>query len=85
MNSGNSDINRYQAIRDDLIIIYSNYPIFNEKKDLIGRVAVFRDLSGIDTVTADMQTLKSLKKTQIMMQAILRSTQDAVSIVDEMA
>ena len=83
MKSKNSDINRYQAIRDNLVIVYSNYPIFNDKKEVVGGVAVFRDLSGVDTVPTDVQTLKSLKEAQIMMRAILDSTQDAVSIVDE--
>jgi PAS domain S-box-containing protein len=83
MKSKISDINRYQAIRDNLVIVYSNYPIFNEKKEVIAGVAVFRDLSGIDAVPTDVQTLKSLKETQIMMRAILDSTQDAVSVVDE--
>ena len=83
MKSKISDINRYQAIRDNLVIVYSNYPIFNEKKEVIGGVAVFRDLSGIDSVPTDVQTLKALKETQIMMRAILDSTQDAVSVVNE--
>ncbi len=83
MKSKTSDVNRYQAIRDNLIIIYSNYPVYNEKKEVIGGVAIFRDLSGIDAVPTDVQTLKSLKETQIMMRAVLDSTQDAVSVVDE--
>jgi PAS domain S-box-containing protein len=83
MESGHSSINRYQAIRDNLIILYSNYPIFNERKEVVGGVAIFRDMSGVDTIPTDIQTLKSLKETQLMLRAILNTTKDAVSVVDE--
>jgi PAS domain S-box-containing protein len=83
MKTRSADINRYQALTEDTIIIYSNFPIFDYRKHVIGGIAVFRDLSGIDAVPADLHTMKSLKETQIMMRAIMDSTQDAVSIVDE--
>lgn len=72
--------NRRQIIRADRTIITTRVPMFSGEK-LIGALAVFRDITDIVNMAEEVTNLKSV---QTMLEAIINSSDDAISVVDEL-
>ena len=73
-----SEIDQKQIV-GEATIITSRLPIM-EKEKIIGAVAIFRDLSRIQELADELTNLREIKS---MFKAIINSTQDAISVVDE--
>ncbi len=59
-------------------IVTSRYPII-DGDGVVGAVAVFRDISAVQRLAEEVTNLREVR---IMYEAIFRSTQDAISVVD---
>jgi PAS domain S-box-containing protein len=79
LETGNAELNREQPL-GDIRIITNRMPVKDENGNIIGAVAVFRDISDILELAAQITNLKEM---QIMLEAIFNSTQDAISVVDQ--
>ncbi len=79
LKTGKSELNRKQPL-GDINIITNRMPVKDEKGNIIGAVAVFRDITEILELAEEITNLKEM---QSMFRAIFNSTQDAISVVDQ--
>lgn len=79
LRTGQSEINQLQYLENNQIIT-NRVPVRDEKGIIIGAVAVFRDVTEIQTLAEEVTNLKEMRS---MLEAIINSTQDAISVVDE--
>ncbi len=77
--SGNPELDQKQRL-EDIDIIASRMPVKNKEGKIIGAIAVFRDASEITELASKLTNLDHIKS---MLEAIINSTQDAISVVDE--
>ncbi len=77
--SGNPELDQKQRL-EDVDIIASRMPVKNKEGKIIGAIAVFRDASEITELASKLTNLDHIKS---MLEAIINSTQDAISVVDE--
>lgn len=63
-----------------LKIITTRIPIINEKNIVIGAIAVFKDITEVVNLAEEITNLKEI---QTMLEAIIHSSDDAISVVDE--
>lgn len=80
LKTGEAELNREQALTDELTIITNRMPIFDHGGKIIGAVAVFRDITEVLHLTDQITELKSVRS---MLEAIIHSTEDAISVVDD--
>lgn len=79
LKTGISELNQRQNL-GNTIIITNRMPVKNEKEEVIGAIAVFRDISEVQVLAEEITNLKEM---QAMMAAIFNATQDAISVVDQ--
>jgi PAS domain S-box-containing protein len=79
LETGVAELNREQPLRNTRIIT-NRMPVKDEQGNIIGAVAVFRDISEIRQLA---EQVTNLKEVQSMLEAIFNSTQDAISVVDQ--
>ncbi|NBI07749.1 sigma-54 interaction domain-containing protein [Senegalia massiliensis] len=79
LETGDFELNRKQDL-GNIKIITNRMPVINEKGEIIGAVAVFRDITDIKELASQVTNLKEV---QSMLEAIFYSTQDAISVVDQ--
>ena len=79
LKTGESELNQKQPL-GNTVIITSRMPVKDELGNVIGAVAVFRDISELLDLTHEIYKLKEI---QSLLEAIFNSTQDAISVCDE--
>lgn len=79
IQTGTSELNRKFPL-GEITIITNRMPVKDDNGNVIGAVAVFRDITELDELLEENTKLKEM---QIMLTAIIQSTQDAISVVDE--
>ncbi|MBT9172747.1 MAG: Arginine utilization regulatory protein RocR [Syntrophomonadaceae bacterium] len=79
LRTGRAELNQRQQL-GHITIITNRVPIKGLDGKIVGAVAVFRDITDVIQLAEE---ITSLKETQTMLQAIINSTQDAISVVDE--
>lgn len=79
LKTGISELNQQQQL-GDTVIVTNRMPVKNEKDEIIGAIAVFRDISEVLVLAEEITNLKEI---QSLMSAIFNSTQDAISVVDQ--
>ncbi len=79
LKTGISELNQRQNL-GETIIVTNRMPVLNEKGEIIGAIAVFRDISELQVLAEEITNLKQMKA---MMEAIFNATQDAISVVDQ--
>ncbi len=79
LETGDLELNRQQDL-GNIKIITNRMPIKDEKGDIIGAVAVFRDVTDFLDLAAQITNLREI---QSMLQAIFHATQEAISVVDQ--
>lgn len=77
--TGNTDLN-IQSHIGDLDVIVNRIPICNDRGEICGAIGIFHDISDMKDLLSQISELKQI---QSMLEAILYSTQDAISVVDE--
>lgn len=79
LKTGISELNQQQQL-GNTVIITNRMPVKNEKDEVIGAIAVFRDISEVVELAEEITNLKQM---QGLMSAIFNATQDAISVVDQ--
>lgn len=79
LETGVSELNRQQAL-GEITIVTNRMPVKDDHGEIIGAVAVFRDITEVLELA---EQITNLKEMQSMLQAIFHSTQDAISVVDD--
>lgn len=79
LKTGALELNRRQAL-GDITIITNRMPVKNDQGDIIGAIAVFRDISEVLVLAEEITNLKEIQST---LEAIFNATQDAISVVDQ--
>lgn len=79
LKTGKSELNRKQPL-GDINIITNRMPVLNEVGEIIGAVAVFRDISEVLELGSQITSLKEMTS---MFEGIFNSTHDAISVVDQ--
>ena len=78
--SGRSEINKELILGNGLKIVTSRFPLFDYKGRIVGAFAVFKDIT---EVVALAEEITDLEKVKTMLEAIIHSSDDAISVVDE--
>ncbi|MFA9555996.1 sigma 54-interacting transcriptional regulator [Evansella sp. AB-rgal1] len=79
IKTGKTEINQHQIIGKDRSILTTRVPMF-KGNELFGALAVFRDITEIVNMAEEVTNLKSIQE---MLEAIIQSSNDAISVVDE--
>lgn len=79
LKTGDYELNRQQDL-GNIKIITNRMPVRNDEQDIIGAVAVFRDITEVKELFSQVSNLKEI---QSMLEAVFHSTQDAISVVDQ--
>lgn len=78
--TGRTELNRELQLKNGLKIVTSRFPMIDESGDIIGAFAVFQDITEVVSLAEEITDLKEI---QTMLQAIIQSSDDAISVVDE--
>ncbi|MDN5301232.1 MAG: hypothetical protein PWQ60_746 [Thermoanaerobacteraceae bacterium] len=78
LETGKPEVNQFQHI-DDVTILTNRMPVFDKNGCVAGAVAIFRDMTEVKHLAEEITNLKDI---QSMLEAIINSTQDAISVVD---
>ncbi|WP_232696212.1 sigma 54-interacting transcriptional regulator [Brevibacillus daliensis] len=79
LKSGNQELNQEQQLSSQTRIITNRVPVRNEAGEVVGAVSIFRDITEIMSLAEEVTDLKELKS---MLQGILHSSDEAISVVD---
>lgn len=79
-DTGRTEVNRELVLSNGTKIVTSRFPIIDEKGERIGAFAVFKDITEVVNLAGEITNLKEI---QTMLQAIIQSSDDAISVVDE--
>ncbi|MCM3710941.1 sigma 54-interacting transcriptional regulator [Sporosarcina luteola] len=80
LTSGRSEVNEELILRNGLKIVSSRYPLISTEEETFGAFAIFKDVSEVVKLAEEITDLKSIKT---MLEAIIQSSDDAISVVDE--
>lgn len=78
--TGRTELNRELALTNGMKIVTSRFPMIGESGEAIGAFAVFKDISEVVSLA---EQITDLNEVQTMLQAIIQSSDDAISVVDE--
>lgn len=79
LETGQPELNQEQVLPNQTRIITNRVPVRNEQGEVVGAVAIFRDITEIMALAEEVTDLKELKS---MLQAIIHSSDEAISVVD---
>ena len=74
------EANNESVLANGLKIISTRIPMVTESNELIGAFAVFKDMTEVMNLAEEITNLKEIKT---MLQAIIQSSDEAISVVDE--
>ncbi|MDY0396492.1 sigma 54-interacting transcriptional regulator [Virgibacillus halophilus] len=74
------EINQKLNLENGRRIITTRMPIINDQEQLLGAFAIFKDISEILDLAEENTDLKEIKT---MLEAIIQSSEEAISVVDE--
>lgn len=78
--TGKPELNQELTLGNGLEIVTSRLPLFDDKGRKVGAFAVFKDMTEVLRLAEE---ITDLKKVQTMLEAIIHSSDDAISVVDE--
>ncbi|GAV22232.1 sigma-54 interaction domain-containing protein [Carboxydothermus pertinax] len=79
LKTGKTELNQFQDLGTAKIIT-SRVPVINEFGEVIGAVAIFKDITEIQQLAEELTNLHQIKT---LLTSIIDSTQDAISVVDK--
>ncbi|MGB4515021.1 MAG: sigma-54-dependent Fis family transcriptional regulator [Bacillota bacterium] len=79
LKTGQEELNQKQVL-GDVTIICNRMPVRDKGGVIIGAVSVFRDITDVMCLAEEITNLKHI---QGLLEAIIDSTEDAISVVDE--
>jgi len=74
------EANQETELKNGKKIITTRIPMITETNEVIGAIAVFKDVSEVVSLAEEITNLKEI---QTMLEAIIQSSDDAISVVDE--
>ena len=77
--TGKAELNRELVLANGLKIVTSRYPLLDAEGERVGAFAVFKDIT---EVVALAEEITDLNKVKTMLEAIIHSSDDAISVVD---
>ncbi|MEX2104748.1 MAG: sigma 54-interacting transcriptional regulator, partial [Bacilli bacterium] len=80
LKTGEYELNSEQVMQNQQKIITNRVPVRDEKGRIIGAVAVFRDITEMLGLTQQVTDLREIRS---MLQAVIQSSEDAISVVDQ--
>ena len=80
LHTRDTELNQEMILENGRKIITTRIPMVNENGLLIGAFAVFKDITEVVNLAEEITNLKEI---QTMLQAIIQSSDDAISVVDE--
>ncbi|WP_088006385.1 sigma 54-interacting transcriptional regulator [Indiicoccus explosivorum] len=80
MESGRTEFNRKLQLGTGISIISSRIPMIDEQGKIFGALAVFKDITEVVSLAEEITNMKEI---QTMLEAIIHSSDDAISVVDE--
>ncbi|MFS0691124.1 sigma 54-interacting transcriptional regulator [Sporosarcina sp. 179-K 8C2 HS] len=80
LTSGNPEMNEELILPNGVKIVSSRYPLVSAEGKTFGAFAIFKDVSEVLKLAEEITDLKSVKT---MLEAIIHSSDDAISVVDE--
>lgn len=78
LNTGEAELDQMQEVGANTIIT-NRVPVRNDRGKIVGALAVFRDFGEIKRLAEE---IAGLKETCLLLEAIINSTQDAISVAD---
>lgn len=78
VQTGKAEIDHIQNI-GDVKIITSRIPIRDQEGNIIGAVAIFRDITSVQKMVEEVTNLREM---EALLKAIIESTNDAISVAD---
>lgn len=76
---GREELNQVQKL-GDIEIVTNRVPLFDDEGRIVGAIATFRDVTELRALAAEVTNLREV---QTLLEAIIQSTQDAISVVDK--
>ncbi|WP_163969947.1 sigma 54-interacting transcriptional regulator [Oceanobacillus halotolerans] len=80
LRSRRKEVNQKLVLENGKKVITTRIPIINEEQQLIGAFAVFKDITEVVDLAEENTDLKDIKT---MLEAIIQSSDEAISVVDE--
>lgn len=80
LQTGKAELNDALTLPNGLEIVSSRYPLISTKNETFGAFAVFKNVTEVVKLAEEITDLKSVKT---MLEAIIHSSDDAISVVDE--
>ncbi|WP_404452961.1 sigma 54-interacting transcriptional regulator [Virgibacillus necropolis] len=80
LQSRRREVNQKLILENDKKIITTRIPIINSDDQLVGAFAVFKDITEVVNLAEENTDLKEIK---IMLEAIIQSSDEAITVVDE--
>lgn len=80
LQNGRAETNREQTLANGMKIITTRLPMIDENNEVIGAFAVFKDITEVVNLAEE---LTNLKEVQTMLEAVIQSSEEAISVVDE--
>ncbi|WP_078432660.1 sigma-54 interaction domain-containing protein [Metabacillus halosaccharovorans] len=74
------EINQEQVLENGLKIITTRIPMIDESGNLLGALSLFKDITEVVNLAEEVTNLKDI---QMMLEAIIQSSEEAISVVDE--
>lgn len=78
--TGRIELNKELELKNGSTIVTSRFPMIDENGETIGAFAVFKDITEVVSLAEEITDLKEI---QTMLEAIIQSSDDAISVVDE--
>lgn len=79
LETGIPEFNKRQILRD-IEIITNRIPLIDDENEILGAVAIFRDITEMLSLAEEITNLKEIQGT---LEAVFNSTQDAISVVNQ--
>jgi PAS domain S-box-containing protein len=80
LRTGRPETNQEQILANGLKIITTRIPMIDENHELIGAFAVFKDITEVVNLAEELTNLKEI---QTMLESVIQSSEEAISVVDE--
>ena len=80
LQTGHSEINHEQYVSSQKRILTNRVPVIAQNGEVVGAVAVFRDVTEVTNLTEEVT---ELKRTQSILESIINCSDDAISVVNE--
>lgn len=80
LETGREEMNQSLVLNNGLKIITSRMPVIDKNQKKVGAFAVFKDITEVVNLAEEITDLKEI---QTLLEAIIQSSDDAISVVDE--